>query len=614
MRSTDRVVRPKSTFAGHEIFDQLIKIKYLAELVALGSTHFNAFAGLGGIEENNQKFQTRGGISADSFEHLIPPHRVVAANTLYTLSINFKGSYVAGPHIIPQPQEMTFGNVNLTIDPTKFAIETASSSPVLAIAIKRYQEILLFPFGLGTLNDAIYTLQVTVASDNEDLQLGVSENYTLSVTETSMTISADTIYGAMRALETFSQLVTYSDADNTYSINFTPVVVNDFPRFPWRGLLIDTGRHFQPASYIMHLIESLAYSKLNTLHWHVTDAPSFAAQSLTFPNMTLGSWDQTTAVYSVEDMEAIVSYGKSWGIRVVPEFDTPAHSFSWGAAFPEIITQCPQDLWDSSMIPLSPATEKSFEVIEGVYGDMTNIFFDNHFHAGGDETDLNCWNTDPTVAAWMKEQGYSTVDTESYIMGRVTDILNKLNRTKVIWNDPYTNGDTLDKDTIIEVWTSPGVLQDVVNDGFRAINSYFWYLNDMIPIPGDTYYEWQNTWIGFYQSDPLVGVTTNQHLVLGGEACIWGEQADHRSVDVRVWPRAVGIAERFWSAANVNDTQNALTRIADFSCHMSMRGVQSGPLFPNFCLGELGYYDDMDFDAPIDPLSRKQVLSILGKQ
>ena len=130
-------------------------------------------------------------------------------------------------------------------------------------------------------------------------------------------------------METFSQLINYDLHKSTYSINSVPTSISDQPRFPWRGLLIDTSRHYLQVSAIKRTIDSMSYNKFNTLHWHAVDAQSFPIVSDTWPLLyEKGAWGPK-AIYNHSTILDIVSYAQERGIRVVPEFDTPGHGFNF---------------------------------------------------------------------------------------------------------------------------------------------------------------------------------------------------------------------------------------------------------------------------------------------
>ncbi len=160
-----------------------------------------------------------------------------------------------------------------------FTVSCSSLSSLFA-AFERYNHVLFTPsmcsqtsFIPGT-PTPLQSLRVCVQSADETLQLGVDESYTLNVTGPIGLLVAPTIYGAYRGLETFSQLVEcqFNQGQWGFTISNTPITISDKPRFPWRGLLIDTSRHFLPMSTIFTAIDGLAYNKMNTLHWHAVDA------------------------------------------------------------------------------------------------------------------------------------------------------------------------------------------------------------------------------------------------------------------------------------------------------------------------------------------------------
>eukprot|EP01133_Synstelium_polycarpum_P001361 gene1361-1560_t len=468
-----------------------------------------------------------------------------------------------GPALFPQPQSITSGTTTIQLNAATFKIATSSTSQVLAVAIARYQK-LFFTFGVGAkTTKPASTLNLVIASSSEDLQMGVDESYTLAVSATgSLTITSNTIYGAMRGLETFSQLISYNQAANTYSIPFAPIQITDFPRFEWRGLMIDTGRHFMPVTTVLHTVEACAYNKLNVLHWHIVDGQSFPATIASYPNMT--------------DGEEVVAYGKTFGVRVVPEIDIPGHSTSWGIAFPSIMSSCP-DHYILTDNPLSPANDLTYTVVNTVLSDLAEIFIDDTLHTCANELYYDCWQEDPIISEWMNQNGINATGAEQYFEDKLDGILENIQKTKVVWNDPFSNGIHLKNGTIVQVWDSTTLMQQIVNAGLRAIASFDYYLDKQVPVSGSTHYEFVDTWQDFYNSDPLAGLTANQDMVIGGEACMWGEQVDQRNFDVRVWPRTLGVSERLWSNETVTSVDDAIPR-------------------------------------PMERLTRAQVKSILGKQ
>eukprot|EP01132_Coremiostelium_polycephalum_P012061 gene12061-14749_t len=500
-----------------------------------------------------------------------------------SLAIIFTATIVIGQqqviNVVPYPQSVTVQGGSFTVSPNAFNITSSSDSTTLSVSIKRYLQ-LLFPFGNANTpsNTPQVTLYIKVFSSDESLFLGVDESYSLTTDQSQCVIQASTIYGAMRGLETFKQLVTYSDSTGTYSL--PSVSITDSPRFPWRGFMIDTARHYQPKSMILHIIDALGYNKFNVLHWHIVDAQSFPVQSVTYPLLTKAAFNPS-AIYTHADIQEIVAYAKTYGIRVIPEFDIPGHSYSWGVGYPQLVANCPNYQANINNIPLNPALPSTYTFLTNLFTEMSTLFPDAYFHTGGDEVVLNCWNQDPTISEWMSKMGYNTVGAEQYFENQLDGIMREINRTKIIWNDPFDNGVQIAPETLIHVWYGSD-LQSVVDAGFTAIYSSNWYLDKQVPA-GITHYEWQDTWIDFYNSDPTLGITTNADKIIGGEGTMWSEQINQFNWDVRVWPRSIAIAERLWSDQSINNPTTALPRIGAFSCDLSRRGVASGPLFTDYC-------------------------------
>ena len=140
-------------------------------------------------------------------------------------------------------------------------------------------------------------------------------------------MKADYYVGFLRGLETFSQLFT-KNGKGTYNVSGLPITISDSPQFIWRGLMIDTSRYFLDISTIKKVIDGMLYMKLNVLHWHIVDEDSFPMQ---VPSVSeLSEYGSIGGVYSQNDLKSIISYGKTRGVRVVPEIDTPGHTLSWG--------------------------------------------------------------------------------------------------------------------------------------------------------------------------------------------------------------------------------------------------------------------------------------------
>ena len=180
---------------------------------------------------------------------------------------------------------------------------------------------------LSTIESSQYLQTVIISTDSnsEVLNSNMIENYTLSMKNncTSIKITAPQIWGAIRALESITQLVYYNQTLSLYLLNRAPWIINDFPRFQHRGILIDAGLHFISKSAVKRTIGGLSYNKMNVLHWHATEAASMPLESKLFPDLATKGAYASNAIYTQDDMLEIVQYGKERGVRVIIELDVP---------------------------------------------------------------------------------------------------------------------------------------------------------------------------------------------------------------------------------------------------------------------------------------------------
>jgi len=291
------------------------------------------------------------------------------------------------------------------------------------------------------------------------------------------------------------------------------------------------------------------------------------------------------AVYSQSLIKDVVEYGYQRGVRVVVEIDIPGHAYSWGFGYPQIRSQCPSNLAANiNNYPLDPSNNLTLTIVDAFLGEMTALFSDKTLHLGGDEVVFSCWTGNPQVAAWMQQQGYTTGNQVlQYFETAFQQMATKYGKRLVLWQDVFDDGVRPQNNTIIEVWESSSTLATVVAAGYQAILAAPWYLDKQVPMSGSTHYEFIDTWLDFYNSEPLNGITSGQNLVIGGEAAMWGEQVDDSCFDERVWPRASAIGERLWSPQTVTNTTDAKTRLISFRCRVSRRGINGGPIAPDYC-------------------------------
>lgn len=388
------------------------------------------------------------------------------------------------------------------------------------------------------------------------------ESYTLVVTPEKITLDAPTDLGIVRGFETLLQLL---DADGGgYFIDACEV--HDRPRFTWRGLLIDAGRHFMPVEVVKRNLDGLAAVKMNVLHWHLSEDQGFRVESRVFPRLhRLGSDGR---FYTQEEIRDIIGYAGERGIRVVPEFDIPGHSTSWFVAYPEFASAPgPYRIERSFGVfgpAFNPADERIYGFLDKFLGEMARLFPDAYLHIGGDEVNPDHWKANPAVQAFMKKHGFADNHAlQASFNKRLLKILQKHGKRMMGWDEIFQPG--LPADIVIQSWRGQEALAASARKGYATLlsNGYyidlcqpaeFHYLND--PLPADS---------------PLT--PDERKLVLGGEATMWAELVSPETVDSRIWPRTAAIAERLWSPGSVRDVEDMYRRLADLSPRLEDQGL-----------------------------------------
>jgi hypothetical protein len=292
----------------------------------------------------------------------------------------------------------------------------------LTRAFARYEAIIRGQKTLWTRSAApehtlpLPSLEVTLApgADPDAMpQLGDDEGFDLWVNSSSATLHAASFSGAHRGLEAFAQLTV--KLGSAVIINSTSTHVAGKPTFEYRGLMLDTGRHFEPIPEILKLLDGMGASGLNCLHWHITDTQAWPWNSTSEPLLIQGAY-RPDLVYQRTDLEAVVQYAADRAIRVLPEVDMPSHAASIALGRPELVIDCKPDnaapLYDGSYqssSQLDPSNPETFDMIEHLIQELVEIFPDEYLHFGGDEVNIPCYNSSAKIRAFMETKGWSTV-------------------------------------------------------------------------------------------------------------------------------------------------------------------------------------------------------------
>ena len=471
--------------------------------------------------------------------------------------------------LMPVPASVQLGTGQLPIGPTFSVAIAGYSDSQLRRAVGRFLEQLgrqtgIPPINLKVVDGPGATLLIHADHASKSVQeLGEDESYSLEVSSVGAKLDAATSLGILRGLETFLQLV------QTTPEGFTApaVTIQDRPRFPWRGLMIDVGRHFIPLDVLKRNLDGMAAVKLNVFHWHLSENQGFRVESKKFPKLQeMGS---DSFYYTQDEVRDLIAYAHDRGIRVVPEFDMPGHSTAWFVGYPELASAPgPYEIerkWGVFDPAMDPTEERTYKFLDQFIGEMSLLFPDKYFHIGGDEVNGKQWDANPKIQAFMRTHELkNNQELQAYFNERVQKIVSKHGKIMIGWDEILRP--ELPPDVVVQSWRGQASLAGAAKQGFRGILSSGYYLDLMWPASRH------------YGVDPMSDAAATlsleeQQRILGGEACMWSEYVSPENIDSRIWPRLAAIAERLWSAPDVKDVNSMYQRMEATSHRLDWLGL-----------------------------------------
>jgi hexosaminidase len=478
-----------------------------------------------------------------------------------------------GLNLMPLPASMQNGGGSLRIDSSFSVVLTGHTETRLDRAVQRFLRQLAretaFPLPAKPSSRATLTIHTDHAS-KEVQQLGEDESYRLEINPEGAKIDAITPLGSMHGLQTFLQLVEVS----TDGFAAPGVKIQDKPRFPWRGLMIDVSRHFIPIDVLRRNLDGMEAVKMNVFHWHLSENQGFRVESKKFPKLhTMGS---DGLYYRQEEIRDLIGYARDRGIRVVPEFDMPGHSTAWFVGHPELASgPGPYEIerkWGVFDPAMDPTNEKTYKFLDEFVGEMTKLFSDHYFHIGGDEVNGKQWDANVKIQEFKKTHGLKDNDAlQAYFSQRLQKIVTKHGKAVVGWDEVFIPG--VPKDIVIQSWRGQASLAQAASQGYHGILSNGYYLDLGWPAARH------------YAVDPLGGgadslAPEQQQLILGGESCMWAEYVNPENIDSRIWPRNAAIAERLWSSQNVTDAASMYARLHAIGTELEWLGLTHRSYYP----------------------------------
>ncbi|WP_052480784.1 beta-N-acetylhexosaminidase [Gilvimarinus agarilyticus] len=382
--------------------------------------------------------------------------------------------------LMPYPQTIEHAEGHLKISaPLQFAVADRATPRVKA-ALQRLNTTLAQRPGVAPEARPILIRLQSLAAENTapitapNTELDTAdEAYRLTVNGAGITLAARTDVGVLRGLATLAQLTGAAG-----SVSLPYVVIDDAPRFAWRGLLLDSVRHFISVATIKRQIDGMAAAKLNVLHWHLTDDQGWRFESRAYPKLTELASDGE--FYTRQQIKEVIAYAKARGIYVLPEVDMPGHASAIAVAYPELMSApgpyLPEDRWGVHKPLLNPANEDVYTFAKAILQEVTELFPFGYVHIGGDEVDPEHWQNNAKIQAFMAEQNLADEHAlHAYFNGRLASILTGLDRAMIGWDEVLHKD--LPAGTLVQSWQGPDALGRAINAGFPALLSTGFYLD-----------------------------------------------------------------------------------------------------------------------------------------
>lgn len=487
--------------------------------------------------------------------------------------------------ILPYPASVEFREGSFTIDENTIVL--VENTPDARFIADELVAMFKQAAGLSIPIDSSSDLgknAIWLKLNSESGDFGM-EGYQLEVSSEVIRLSAATAHGLFYGLQTIRQLlpaeIERSEPASDVVWTVPAVRIVDKPRFSWRGMLLDCGRHFMDKEFVKRYIDLLAYHKMNVLHWHLTEDQGWRIQIRKYPKLTEVGARRTEedgtvygGFYSQEDIREVVAYAARKFVTVVPEIELPGHSVAALAAYPQFsCTGGPFEVetrWGVHSDIYCAGNDSSFTFLEDILAEVMELFPSTYIHIGGDEAPKKRWeNCSKCQARVQAESLKDEHELQSYFIRRIESFLNERGRRIIGWDEILEGG--LAPNATVQSWRGMDGAIAAVRAGHNAIvsptsHAYFDYnvaTTDMRQV---------------YSFEPIpAGISDKEAaLILGGECNMWTERAPQELIDSKVFPRILAMSERLWSPKSMSDYKRFQQRVHSHDPRLDILGVHYG--------------------------------------
>ena len=387
------------------------------------------------------------------------------------------------------------------------------------------------------------------------------EAYKINVSETGVEIVSASSRGFLYAANAFIQMLVCAMREGGRKSYLDTGSVEDFPRFAWRGFMLDSARHFQSPELIREFLMLLAVFRINVFHWHLTDNQSWRISVKALDGIA-GSGSLTDGSFSAEDIAGINDLAAKLCITVIPEIDVPGHSERLLKKFPQYAC----DPTAEKNRELCLGNPEIRELLKNIFDGLLELFPDSpYIHIGGDEAALEHWQKCPKCLQAVKEKNFRNMrELENDLMREVAAHIRRRGRTPIIWSGGAASEQRYDSDVMVQTWLDIREPIKFCAAGNKVIYSvhnslYFDY-------PANQH-EPQENWMfelserGIYMTDPyMIWPEKVQDHLVGTEACLWTETVPQWRVMEKVLPRLPAYSEAAWSNSETRNFDDFLRR------------------------------------------------------
>ena len=406
-----------------------------------------------------------------------------------------------------------------------------------------------------------------------------SEYYNLEINKNFILIKGSDREGLIHGVYSLIQLIPRSSGVSDSKL--ACVKINDYPKFKWRGLLLDCCRHFMSIDFVKRYIDLLAYHKMNVLHWHLTEDQGWRIEIDKYPKLTdVGAWRKEKdgsiygGFYTKEQIKEVVNYAYKRGVNIVPEIELPGHCVAALAAYPEYsCTGGPFEVekdWGVFKDIYCAGNDSTFVFLENVLDEIIELFPSKYIHIGGDEAPKYRWENCSKCKKRIKDENIQdTHELQSYFIQRIENYINGKGKKLIGWDEILEGG--LANDATVQSWRGFEGALEAVKTGHDAIvsptsHAYFDYDLDLIDLEK------------VYNFDPIpAGVPSDKEKhIIGGECNMWTERAPQITIDSKVFPRLLAMSEVLWDYPIIRDYNLFYERVQAHYKRLDVLGVNYG--------------------------------------